>query len=218
MELKGDAKRGLRLVAAGFADEDDLIADLVSTLALRETFLAGATVELGIRNLALTPGLLARIGDAFDRFPSVTLGGVIREPDRAQPIPLARRLDPPLVVRHTLRSGQHQAHSGDLIIVGDVNPGATVSAAGDILVFGRLRGNAHAGQPNDLQKAIYALTFTPGQIRIGSVVAIGESSGSEPEYAHIDGGQIVVEPWKDVALPETAASDPRHRRPSLANP
>lgn len=218
MELKGDAKRGLRLVATGFSDEAGLIADLVSTLTLRETFLSGATVELGVRNLALTPGLLAEIATVFDRFPAITLGGVVREPERTEPIPLARRLDPPLVVRHTLRSGQHQYHSGDLIIVGDVNPGATVAAAGDILVFGRLRGSAHAGQPNDLQKAIYALTFTPGQIRIGTVVAIGESSGTEPEYAHVDDGQIVVEPWKDIALPEAVTQDPRHRRSSLANP
>ena len=38
---------------------------------------------------------------------------------------------------------------GDLVILGDVNPGADISATGDIVVYGALRGVAHAGSPGE---------------------------------------------------------------------
>ena len=218
MEIKGDIKRGLRLIAEGFRDEAELIRDLEQTLATRQAFLGRTTLEIQVKDLPLSPGLLAQIGEIFDKYPALALTGVLRDSRRTDPIPLARRLEPPLVIRHTLRSGQLQFHQGDLIVIGDVNPGATVSAAGDIMVFGRLRGNAYAGQPNDSTKGVFALSFTPTQVRIGSALAIGESSGHDPEFAHVENGQVVVESWKDVAFPDQVAQEPKHRRPSLANP
>src|SRR5690606_9223855 len=44
-----------------------------------------------------------------------------------------------------VRSGQTMHHDGDLLLVGDVNPGGTVTATGHVLVLGSLRGMAHAG-------------------------------------------------------------------------
>ena len=45
----------------------------------------------------------------------------------------------------TLRGGQVLHHTGNIVVIGDVNPGAELVATGDIVVFGRLRGIAHAG-------------------------------------------------------------------------
>ncbi|MFM7754556.1 MAG: septum site-determining protein MinC, partial [Cyanobium sp.] len=45
----------------------------------------------------------------------------------------------------TLRAGDHLEVAGSLLVLGDVNPGARVSAGGDVRVWGRLRGAAHAG-------------------------------------------------------------------------
>jgi septum site-determining protein MinC len=218
MEIKGDSKRGLRLVAEGFANELDLISDLETTLKQRRAFLGSAALDVQIQDLPLTSDLVTKIAAVFDQYPELSLSGILRDTPRPEPIPLARRLEPALVIRHTLRSGQHQYHQGDLIIIGDVNPGATVAAAGDILIFGRLRGNAHAGQPQDLSKGVYALTFTPTQVRIGPLLAIGESSGREPEFAHVESGQVVVEPWSDVRLPDVVTEDSKSRSPKVAHP
>ncbi len=218
MEIKGDTKRGLRLVAEGFANEQDLISDLETTLARRHAFLTGAVLDVQINDFPLSPDLLSQVAGAFSRYPDLSLNGIVRDPRRPDPIPLARRSEPTLVVRHTLRSGQHQFHQGDLIIIGDVNPGATVAATGDILVFGRLRGNAHAGQPQDVSKSVYALTFTPAQVRIGSLLAIGESSSHDPEFAHVENGQVVVEAWTDVKLPDVVTEEGRPRRAKVAHP
>ncbi|HBU12606.1 MAG TPA: hypothetical protein DEB31_07755, partial [Clostridiales bacterium] len=48
-------------------------------------------------------------------------------------------------INGTVRSGQRIESEGDIVIVGDVNPGAEVIAGGSIAVFGKLRGLAHAG-------------------------------------------------------------------------
>lgn len=58
--------------------------------------------------------------------------------------------------RGTVRSGQQVAAlDGDLVIVGAVNPGAEVLAAGSVHVYGPLRGRALAGIHGDAAAAIF---------------------------------------------------------------
>ncbi|PLZ37043.1 septation ring formation regulator EzrA, partial [Fischerella thermalis WC542] len=62
-------------------------------------------------------------------------------------------------------------HPGSVIILGDVNPGGIVVADGDILVWGRLRGVAHAGARGNRECLIMALQMEPTQLRIADAVA-----------------------------------------------
>ncbi len=48
-------------------------------------------------------------------------------------------------VKKTIRSGEKITSSGDLAILGDVNPGAEIEAGGNVYVFGSLRGTVRAG-------------------------------------------------------------------------
>ena len=73
----------------------------------------------------------------------------------------------------TLRAGDHLEAEGSLLVLGDVNPGARVSAAGDVLVWGRLRGSAHAGCHGAHSARIVALQLRPLQLRIANAVARG---------------------------------------------
>jgi len=58
--------------------------------------------------------------------------------------------------RGTVRSGQQiSAAEGDLVVVGAVNAGAEVLAAGNIHVYGALRGRALAGMHGNLDAGIY---------------------------------------------------------------
>lgn len=75
--------------------------------------------------------------------------------------------------RGTLRSGDQLEAQGSVLVLGDVNPGARVSAAGHVLVWGRLRGVAHAGCRGDQRARIVALQLRPLQLRIADVVARG---------------------------------------------
>ncbi len=48
------------------------------------------------------------------------------------------------IVRKTLRSGDKITSTGDLVIMGDVNPGAEVEAGGNVYILGSLRGTVKA--------------------------------------------------------------------------
>lgn len=100
------------------------------------------------------------------------------------------------VVFGTLRSGQRVETPYSLLIIGDVNPGADVIAGGDIVIFGSLRGTAHASAYNDdaTDRVIIALQMRPMQLRIGSVISRGsEESVEGAEIARIEDRRIIVE-------------------------
>jgi septum site-determining protein MinC len=75
--------------------------------------------------------------------------------------------------RGTLRSGDHLQVQGSVLLLGDVNPGARISAGGDVRVWGRLRGIAHAGCAGNAEARIVALQLRPLQLRIAAAVARG---------------------------------------------
>lgn len=76
-----------------------------------------------------------------------------------------------LALRRTIRSGKIVRFAGDVVVFGDINPGAQVVADGDIVVLGRLRGLAHAGSRGDADAIVVGLDMQSGQVRIGDVIA-----------------------------------------------
>ncbi len=100
-----------------------------------------------------------------------------------------------VLVRRTLRSGRTVHSEGHVVVLGDVNPGAQVIAAGDIIVWGKLRGTAHAGADGDESAIVCALEMSPSQLRIAGYIATspdGKRRRVEPEVALIRDNQIVV--------------------------
>lgn len=98
-----------------------------------------------------------------------------------------------------VRGGQILQSQGDITIVGDVNPGAKLVAAGNICVMGALRGNAHAGAFGDGQAVIVANVLEANQLRIADCIGIApkdNKSGGITEIARILDRRIVIEPLK----------------------
>lgn len=99
--------------------------------------------------------------------------------------------------RGTLRSGDHLEVEGSVLLLGDVNPGARVSAGRHVLVWGRLRGVAHAGCGGDRSARIVALQLRPLQLRIADAVARGPAerppSGMAEEAVLVQGA-IRIDP------------------------
>lgn len=94
----------------------------------------------------------------------------------------------PLYLQMTVRSGVEIRHPGTVIIVGDLNPGGSVVADGDILVWGRLRGVVHAGAQGNTKSAIISLQMEPTLIRIADRVARGPEKPPTqfyPEVAYV---------------------------------
>jgi len=112
---------------------------------------------------------------------------------------LKKEEEPTLFLKQGLRSGQAVSHSGNLVIIGDVNPGAEVVAAGDITVWGALRGIAHAGIGGNDNAEIRALKLEPIQIRISNAIArspdrtgIKVGGPAAPESARLIEGKIRI--------------------------
>lgn len=87
---------------------------------------------------------------------------------------------PTLYLKKTIRSGQSISSDGNLIIIGDVNPGAEVIAKGDITVWGILGGIAHAGSDGNSQARIRALKMNAIQLRIAEVFARRPDGANTP--------------------------------------
>lgn len=108
-----------------------------------------------------------------------------------------------LLIRQTLRSGQVERFlEGNVVILGDINPGAEVIAARDIVVLGTLRGIAHAGALGNISSVIIALSLVPTQLRIARFISRPPSNQrtrrNKVEFARIqDNRAVVVEEFTD---------------------
>lgn len=69
-----------------------------------------------------------------------------------------------------IRSGQVLEFEGDVVLIGDVNPGAVLKTTGSIFVLGSLKGVAHAGCEGNVRAVICASFMDPAQLRIAHVV------------------------------------------------
>ena len=97
----------------------------------------------------------------------------------------------------TVRSGDRISSNGNLCIIGDVNPGAIVSAKKNIYVWGKLLGVAFAGKSGNKSDSISSLYLNPLQFRIADVIAIGpkdKPNNFYPEIAVIEKQTIIIKP------------------------
>lgn len=109
---------------------------------------------------------------------------------------------PTLYIQRNIRSGQSIKSDGNLVIVGDVNPGSEIIAKGDITVWGILGGIAHAGCEGNLYTKIRALKMNAIQLRIGDVFArrpdsvnipfVQKTDTFTPEEARVFRKQILI--------------------------
>ena len=126
--------------------------------------------------------------------------------------PVAAEGQETLLVKGTCRSGTTIHNTGNVVVAGDVNPGAEISATKDILIFGRLTGVAHAGVSGADESVIIALQIEAPQLRIGPYIKIGPPVGGvnrsprTPEMALVKRGTIVVEPFSQGQWGSTRSS------------
>jgi len=104
-----------------------------------------------------------------------------------------------MTVSRIIRSGQVLEVPGDLLLIGDVNPGGTVMAGGNIFIMGTLKGMAHAGCYGNEQAVIAASNMKPSQLRISDCLnrapdSVQSNEKREMECAYIDDDrQIIVD-------------------------
>ena len=110
--------------------------------------------------------------------------------------PLSQKKD--ILHKGTVRSGERISSNGDLFIMGDVNPGAIVSAKNNVYVWGKLLGIAFAGENGNKNALIASLWLNPIQLRICEIVAIGPKEKPKhqyPEVAILENKKIIIKPY-----------------------
>lgn len=98
----------------------------------------------------------------------------------------------------TLRSGKSIEFAGDIVVIGDVNPGAVIVAEGNIFVMGRVMGFVHAGSAGDEKAFVVANALKPTQIRIAKYISVPPSEDFANhihgiEKAYVGDGIIKIE-------------------------
>ncbi len=92
----------------------------------------------------------------------------------------------------TLRSGQEISFNGNIVVIGDVNPGALLRAKGNIVVLGSLRGLAQAGIGGNEYAVVAAYSLLPTQLRIAEIIVRPPDDDTQyklPEIAKIVDGK-----------------------------
>ena len=106
-----------------------------------------------------------------------------------------------ILIQRTLRSGQSVSHDGNIVLLGDVNPGAELVATGNIIVLGALRGVVHAGANGDERAIVIAFKLLPTQLRIADHITRApdneQVNSKQPEIASIKGGVVTIEAFQN---------------------
>ena len=104
--------------------------------------------------------------------------------------------------RGTLKKRQVLESEKSIIVLGDVDFGATVVSKGNIVVLGTIRGTVHAGASGNKNAFVVALAMKPESLRIADVVEkelyVRKGEHAEAKIAWLDGTRISIDPLRDL--------------------
>lgn len=169
--IKG-IKEGLLFVLAEEEPLEEVLAELIYKLEHTHShFFTGPIVHVHVRlgKRKASAETCELVKEAFAHRGNLLVQSIQSDIDEP---PLSALFTPSLkTVIGIVRSGQTQHHDGDVLLIGDVNPGGTISSTGHILILGSLRGLAHAGIDGNHDAVIAASYLQPTQLRIAGVVS-----------------------------------------------
>ncbi len=192
--IKG-IKEGL-LVSIGDGCWEELCAHLIQQIDLKPDFFKGAMLVLDVGFRVLHPleveglrvqlisrglGIAHFITDSpTTKITLKTLGLDEKKIDSTTArdlVPLNTQLDGEnaLLINRTLRSGNKIHYPGHVVVIGDVNPGSEIIASGSVVIWGRLKGQIHAGAEGDIKAVICALEIDKANITIARITELTQT-------------------------------------------
>ncbi|MDP4143865.1 MAG: septum site-determining protein MinC [Bacillota bacterium] len=197
--IKGN-KEGLNVIIDmnNFKDFDDMLEILIDKLSKGKRFYKGCTLKVTTELKYINERQLRKLKDIlFDEFlikdcifedleenSNKSFSGIYEGRTK--------------FIKRTIRSGQVVNYSGNIVIIGDVNPGSKVSAGGNIIVMGCLRGDVHAGASGNDKALIAAFMLQPKILQIANTMTRAPEEDEKPQYpevAKLRGKTIIVEPY-----------------------
>ena len=144
--IKG-TKDGLTLHLDDTCSYDDLLKELEEKLTVSEKAESDGplvSVHLKVGNRYLTPEQEEELRTLIRRKKNLVVESIESNVITKKEALEWKRKTEIVSVSKIVRSGQVLHVEGDLLLIGDVNPGGTVIAGGNIFILGALRGIAHA--------------------------------------------------------------------------
>lgn len=106
--------------------------------------------------------------------------------------------------RGDLHRGEALESEASIVIIGNVNHGARVTAKGNVIILGELHGNVHAGVSGNQESVVVALHMAPRQIKIadyaGRFSEKGKRLGKGAMVAEVEDNNLCVKPIKKGLL------------------
>lgn len=205
---------GIQVVLKDNVPFENIITEFKEKLEMNKAFFEGVDVNLSFKGRELSQDEQDEIMSmlANQSILGVSFVHKFGEKDVQMPEKLvtsskieAALLEPNTVISKVytgiIRSGTHINFDGTVIILGDVNPGAYITASENIIILGALKGRAHAGAGNsNNSNFIAALKMNPSHIGIKNVIALSpdkqnknKKTPMQPQVAYMKDEQIYVD-------------------------
>src|SRR5690554_3763193 len=177
-------------------DYDNIKKALIKHTAEANNFFTGVDLYINPNGRILSADEIKELIEILSRYKNIGQLYFLSQERKSRP----RTMDT-ILINRTIRSGQRIKYPANIVIIGDVNPGAEVIAGGDVLVIGKLRGIVHAGATGSNESQDIALSLQPTQLRIGNYISRSpddKNTGEPtvPERAYVKDGMIIVEALK----------------------
>lgn len=181
-----------------YKDFEDMLEELIDKLSKGKKFYKGCTLKLTTQLHLINEKDLRRLNDII--FQEFLIKECIFEDLEEKKVKTFNGIyeGRTKFLKKTIRSGQTVNYLGNIVIIGDVNPGAEVYAGGNIIVLGALRGHVHAGVGGNDKAIIAAFRLQPEILQIGNIMTRAPEDILKPKYpevARIKEDTIIVEPY-----------------------
>ncbi|MCY9658999.1 septum site-determining protein MinC [Paenibacillus chondroitinus] len=194
--IKG-VKDGLVFLLNDACDWQDLLKELQHKLEkTHQQILTGPIIHVHVKlgSREATEEQKEEIRSVIKQKGNLLIQSIESDPRKEVVIEPAARMS---TLRGMIRSGQTLHHEGDLLYLGDVNPGGTITSTGNIYIMGSLRGMAHAGIDGDDKAIIAASHMRPTQLRIAGIISRSPDEwGIEEafmEFAYVKDGKMEID-------------------------
>lgn len=185
-------KEGLILFLDDECSFPDLVSELKEKLSSHYPQISegpAVHVKVSVGNRFLTEDHKKQLTSIISDQQRLVINEIVSNVVTKEEAELLRQQSQTTTITKVVRSGQVLGVNGHLLLLGDVNPGGTVIATGNIYIIGVLRGIAHAGSEGDRQAIISASKMEPAQLRIAEIVSRSPDTKDqeihEMEFAYI---------------------------------
>lgn len=199
VKIKGQ-KKGLIFILDDKCGFDELVSELQYKLENTHTnILTGPIIHVNIKTgqRVMTPKEKERVKQTLAKKGNLIVQKFEHIELKDKPDLSELQLQQLKVLKGVIRSGQTIQEKGDILYIGDVNPGGNITSTGSIFVMGSLRGMAHAGIAGDQQAVIASSYLKPTQLRIAEQISRPpdewEHQDAHMEFAYLNNQQMKIE-------------------------